>query len=202
MGLGVLAHLLASPGQVAERDVHDARVQVKVSPLQPAQLTAPRPRDGRKPQIQRELVELLAAGSRDDRGHGLRSGRTLWDRIEWICRTVRADIGRHWCGRQPARSQSWPGLARRTARAGTSPAPVETTGRRPWTTVMRPSAASAASACWSAATGIPSRAASSRTDGSRSPGRSSPLRIASLIVPAACCLGGRLLAASIVRTGK
>jgi hypothetical protein len=38
VSLGVLAQLLARADQVAERDVHQAGVQVDVCPLQPAQL--------------------------------------------------------------------------------------------------------------------------------------------------------------------
>jgi hypothetical protein len=66
MGLGVLAHLLAGADEVAERDVHQASVQVDVCPLQAAQLTSPSARDGRESQVQGNEVQLLVSGGRDD----------------------------------------------------------------------------------------------------------------------------------------
>jgi hypothetical protein len=74
MGLGVLAHLVAIADEVAERDVHQAGVQVDACPLQPARLTAPDARHGRKPHVQGKEVHRFHRLPVPDRAAGQRTG--------------------------------------------------------------------------------------------------------------------------------
>jgi AAA domain-containing protein len=61
MSLGVLAQLLSAPRLITVRNVDHARVQVDVSPLQPAQFAAAGPRNSGQPEVHGEQVQLSPA---------------------------------------------------------------------------------------------------------------------------------------------
>ena len=117
-------------------------------------------------------------------------------------RIVLAFIGRHTCGRHPARWQSWPGPGRFRTPASLLSASPATIGVWPRRARIRPSAASVSKARRIMPVPMPCRPLNSVIDGSSSPGARIPDRIASVSASVTCCQAGRGSSGSIIRTGR